>query len=634
MTLVEIDFTREINTLLPFRPYVVTAQALVPRLASYWVDIFGAPNETQPNVTKVSAFVAGIDDRYKQVDSARDCYAQPGTFHFDFEKQEITVHYRRESSWYANQYKVGGIRGFCENRPITLDGIQYDPLVLSAPRIARNQDFSNYKTLTFINGSIRLNNREGRLDEFIAQTIYGNGVRLRWLHDRPGVTDYFEQQKTVIEIHTRKTDRGDDRQTNAGDIRVVKLKRTIPSDTPVDIAKLWIEDYDYTLSDLTLSVQDLRKLANPKIPHINFEKAEYPDCEDIYLNKPIPIMYGQCRDTPAIPTNGVETGAVIYRQALTLSELGTVLILNDQDKWKIVTPNDVNLERGEFSVRKKDSRENSGAPRKCRVRGSVGIPAENAADVIVDLNERVTDARFTDSDYNVEEWNAEKESLSPIGVYWSKKIALHDAIRQVQQNSNVGFRYEFTPQGKRTIRANSFDRPPTWIIRIQDIKNGDTIPIKTDRDILAAVITVDYAHDYYDDEFLRVSNSKRSDVIHETYKQRAERNFETFLQTEGLAAQRAEYEAARFGEIRGVAELELFGENYFTMRIYDIIDVDLTPAFIEADGRLTGRKYWGRWRAQVLSVAPNEEKLTTKIKAVLIQRIPRLEGEGENGPEN
>ncbi len=626
MTLVEINFINFVTNQLPRRPFIVSASVQAPRPASYWTDIFGAPDEENLSVVKVTEFIVGRNEKYKKVNSIKDCYAQAGTFYFDFEIQEITAHYRADHAWYTDNYKIGIIRGYCDNRAISLDGIQYDPIVLSAPRIARSQDFSNYKKLTFINGTITLNNQEGRLDEFIKNNIYGTGVAVRWLNDKPGVSDYFEQQKSVIETHTRKTNRGDERQTNAGGIRVVKLRRYLPADEIVDIAQLWIEDYDYTLSELTLSVQDLRKLENPTIPHVNFELSEYPDCEKTYLNKPVPLMYGQCRDTPATPVNGQATGNVTYRQALTLSHLGTVRILNDDDQWQLVNPINVDLERGEFTLSSAVARKSSGAPRKCRVRESIGIPAATAADVIVDLNERVTDARFTGSDYNTEEWNAEKSLLSPIGVYWTKKIPLYEAIRQIQQGANIGFRYEFTPTGKRTIRLNRFDRDPAKFIHIQDIKNSDTLPIKTDRDELAAVITVDYSRDYSDSEFLRVVNSDQAERVRDEYKQISERNFETLLQSEELAAERAAYEARRLGEIRGVAELDLFGSEYFSLWIFDIVEIDLTPAFIEADGSLTGREYWGRWRAQVLAVAPDEDNLTTKIRAVLTQRILRTEG--------
>ncbi len=625
MTLVEINFTRAITNLLPRRPFIVSASVQVPRAASYWTDIFGAPDEENLSVVKVVEFIVGVSERYKKVNSPEHCYAQAGTFYFDFEAQELIVHYNRNNSWYTDNYKIGTIRGYCDNRAISLDGIQYDPIVLSAPRIARSQDFSNYKKLTFINGSITLNNSEGRLDEFIKSNIYGNGVQVRWLADKPGVSDYFEQQKSVIETHTRKTNRGDERQTNAGDIRIVKLRRnlkTLTDDEIVSIAQLWIEDYNYSLTELTLSVQDLRKLENPTIPHVNFERSEYPDCEETYLNKPIPLMYGKCRDTPATPVNGEATGNVIYRQALTLSHLGTVQILDDNDQWKSVNPVTVDLGRGEFALSAVVAREENGAPRKCRVRESIGIRCENAADVIVDLNARVTDARFTHSDYDVEEWNAEKSLLSPIGIYWTNKIPLYEAIRQIQQGANIGFRYEFTPSGKRTIRLNRFDRESTKIIRIQDIKNSDTLPIRTDRDELAAVITVDYSRDYSEGEYLRVVNSERAERVLAEYKQSSERNFETLLQSEEFAAERAAYESHRLGDIRGIAELELFGAGFFNMRIFDIVEIDLTPAFIEADGSLTGREYWGRWRAQVLAVAPDEDNLTTKIRAVLTQRIP------------
>jgi len=99
---------------------------------------------------------------------------------------------------------------------------------------------------------------------------------------------------------------------------------------------------------------------------------------------------------------------------------------------------------------------------------------------------------------------------------------------------------------------------------------------------------------------------------------------ETALTTQAHAEARALWNAERFHDIPKIIELILMGKEFFTLRIYDILDnVEITRMMIDvANGFIldSEREYYGIWNIQVLSINPDFQKLTNKITARLIEK--------------
>ena len=63
------------------------------------------------------------------------------------------------------------------------------------------------------------------------------------------------------------------------------------------------------------------------------------------------------------------------------------------------------------------------------------------------------------------------------------------------------------------------------------------------------------------------------------------------------------------------------GYSFLNLRIYDIIpEIEITPEMVGL-GPIQGRKYWGVWKAQVLSTSPDLDSVLNEITAVLFERV-------------
>ncbi len=673
MIIVELSQIFDAPPLLPVAGFVVSGKVKSRTVATYWTDTLNTPFKEQTGVVRINRFISGITESYARVISVEDCKAQEKTFFFDSEIEQLTVHYEHNHAWYTSQNETGTLEGYCDKKRVTLDGLPYLPAILSVPTIRQAQDFSKYSKLTFIKGSIVFNNADGILDENVLQDA-GTTVQLRLLQDKPGVVDYYEKTKRELVAVHRFSEKPQPRWSDASCVKGSKLKcfqrksedgrRRIKPSQPrnkrlmslraVDIrvsarqkriAKVWkrhgasdvvdlghfyIENYKASLQEISIDVQDLRKKQDVQIPSENYTKEEYPEIEPKYYNKPIPIMYGKCAATYATPLNGQSTaGDVIYRQAIALEELGSVYVLNEDDIWEQVAQEEMvaDLPNGTFTVSSTKARkprslnDSDTPPRKCKVLNSKGIPNASVADVIVDLHDRYLGAIFTNSNYDRKEWRKESAALKPVGVFWDKKIKLYEAIRQLQQSANIRFRYSFTTDGKRTLRVDDPGRESTWRIRKEEIQNIDKLPIETEREELTTIVNVDYNYNNVDKSYSRETDRTYEQEIFISERQKPERTFGTFLTQPEEAQERAKYEAERRSRILRTVKLDLIGLRFFSMRIYDTIDVELTPSFINLQGEFEGRKYLGKWKAQVLSIAPNEKGMVNKITAVLIDEI-------------
>jgi len=617
MTIAELVITGEASFLAPYESFVYRSYPSRYTLPDFWVNTFGAPDESISGTIRISLFARDSTINYTEQSSLANCIAQEKSFFWDSGDQILYVHFEHSYSYYSNDYLQGAVDGFSDKKAIYLDDIYYAPLIQSVPSIAQQEDFANYQQLAFITGSIVLTNAEGVLDTFIDTNVYGNDLNLYYLDDT--ITD-----PTRADL--------------------------------VELASFYVEDYDFSLKDLTVRVQDKRKAQNTSVPGEVFDDTTYPDIDDKWIGKPIPLAYGTIRVSEGIPVNENSTGAVTFRQAEVLTSLGTVQV-NIDDEWVTKTPTSTDISTGTFTLSQADARKDGDADGRvhdCRVLNSVGIAVTYASDVIKDLNERVIGIVYNESNYDTDEWETEETALSEVGILYKDETQLFEAIRLVQAGANVGFRYEIAADGRRTIRIDDWDRTVSGHVYKEDIRNIDTLPIATNSELLAAEVRIDYAKDYFDDEYLTTIDTSERETVISTYRQKPRLTFETALATKTLAQERGAWAAGRYSLIRGIATLELMGPDWYTLRIFDILTVELTPGFVDLDGDAydnivvstrvttegdtrvttggdtritfekqpiqTKREFYGVWKMQILSIDPDFDAQTNTITAVLIEQ--------------
>lgn len=586
MIILEVSKLSSIEGFANVQPFIYEVRPGGLQLATFWTGTFGAPDESRPFVITISTFIRALNVKYNIVSSFNDCVIQEGSFYWDNTNQILYIHFEHDQEGLTDTYETGSFQGFSDSGMLYIDSQEYTPLIESVPSIAQQQDIINYDLPAYINGSVILNNRlynssSGQLDTFILQNVYGNNATLY----------YFPDDKITY--------------PNTGDRNHL-----------VPLAPLYVEDYDISLQNIDLRLQDIRKSDNISIPT---DKFDYPNMGD-QNGEVIPLMYGQVREAKAICTNPeITTGVVNYRVALTLTVLGSVQV-NIDDLWTTVTPDSSALATGEFVLSSANGRNTNGSVRECRVLLPTGIAITYTTDIIKDLYLRYKGLQFIDSNFDTAEWATEEVGLSTGGVVFDSQIKLFEAIRIIQNGSITGFRFEINALGLRTFRLDNPSRVTVGRITPVDIANRDSMPVTTDSDQVFADVVVSFNKSFNSGRYERVNNNTYSQSVLARYRDQKTLNVETILNNSTHADTRALNDATKFKDIPQVMTLELMGADFLPIRIYDIFDIEATPDFADADtSTIIGREYYGFKKGKVISIDPDIKNVTNTIQFLLLE---------------
>lgn len=573
MTIVEIGRENRLSDrTTPTHPFVRKIQIGPATVSAGLLSI--APGLDLSNRQRVR--ITGIRDLpgnvYEPKTSIEDVYDDQQSFFWSQGQQILYFHLPHTENPFSVVLISGLSEGFSDVRLVYIDDVEFLPMLVSTPTISQQQDIENYDMLAFVTGLIEISNQDGSLDGLIDQPIYGNSVLLYYL---PGNESNYT---------------GDDLQP---------------------LASLFVEDYDLSTTQLRLRARDRRKSQNIVIPSLRFSSADYPDALPEIINEVVPVIWGQPREIPAIVTNGELTaGNVKYRAGLLLTDIGTVQIETTSGTWETATPVNVNLSTGEFELVERDS---SGQPYPTRLVSPIGIQITRLTDIIKDINDRYLSATYNSSNYDTGEWELEELAISTGALYLDRESTVFQVIREIQNGANVGFRYEILPDGRRTIRVDDEGRTAVGFVDKVLIQNRNNLTVETNSRTLIAEVVVKYGLSYQSGRWLRVIDDGSADDVLSIYQQKPRREYDSLLQTEALAQEKALYLRERFDRIRGIGRFILMGGQFLSLRIYDIIEIEISLD--------ESRIFFGKWRAKVLSVSPNPRAETNTITAVLTEKI-------------
>lgn len=589
MTVVELLRSIAIEDFVPYAPFVYSSRINALTQADWWTDVFGAPDETTTETIHVGSFYSGSGaNRYSPAATLNDCVSQEESFFWDNDTQTIYVHFEQSSSWYNGNYSYGRAYGFANEDVLYIDDTEYLPLLRGVPSIAQQQDLQNYGKLAFINGSITLDNASGDIDWMIDVDLNGQEIIMYDL-DNDDITQNSTARSNLVSLAT-----------------------------------FYIEDTGIGNDETDIRVQDLRKAENISIPVDKFAVDDYPNIEEKYINKSIPLLYGPISEALATPVDGDSTGNVTFRLCKTLTVLGQVQIF-EADVWTNVSTVSEDLSAGEFVLAYADCRKGgttTGDVLKCQVLSAAGEVVTYASDVIKLLNLEGLGITYNNSNYDTTEWEQEETSLSEVGVLFDKSIFLFDAIKQVQSGANIGFRYEIKAEGRRTIRIDDNTRDIAYTVDPTEIKNRTSLRVETDSTLLAAIAQINYKQNYESGDYRVERNTDFQTEVVERYRQSPTLEIDTLLQTEALAEERALDALTRFSVIPRFIEIDLMGEQWYNLRIYDTLQIAITSGEVDYDtGIITGREFYGIWKVKVVAIDPDFDNIQNSVRLQLIKRI-------------
>jgi hypothetical protein len=566
MTIAELTRLSEIDFFVYDSPNILRVNYNKKVIADYWTTVFNAPDEEQTNNTKtlILDVLFNYTTRFNQKTSLAAMQTEDNSFYYDFDTETLYIHV----DGFTIPDTQGIAEGYSDTDAVYIEDIEYKPYIKSAPqRIKQEEDLIDYDQLSFINGSILFDNTEGKFDNLIDNPIYGNKIALYNLPDDE-----------------------------------ISIFNTLRSSL-IPIASFYVERPVFTLSELRLYLQDLRKNQNIKFP---FEIVT--DAPDENINGKLkPYAYGSFNVLPGVPVD--RNGPYItYRIAQQLYSYGTVQYLKD-GAWFDAVVLDEDLENGEITLT--NGVTDSNGISDIRVFDVETHSTQlTCADIIKYLNADALGIQYNSSNYNTSEFESEETSFtSGVGLYLDSQKMFFQWIQEIQKGSDKRFRYEYDSNGLITIRIDDNSRTSSGTIYFEEIQNGEVVPVEGDPEKVYPEIIVEYNRNYYSKLALQSINRDNYNYSVSRYRQLNSLVIPSLIKSKTLADIVATEFSEKYKDIPNVVQLTLQGNvDRLSLKIYQIYNIVLSPGFVDLDtSSITGREYYGINRIKILSIDPKPD---------------------------
>lgn len=520
-----------------YRPFVFWMKVKTGDLSdSYFITIFGASDITNKESLNIQGFISEIRKRYALQTNLNDCINNEKSLYFNLVEQLLYIHFEHELNPYSDYTEFGKTFGFTNDKVRNFNGIKYLPEIISIPDFSEAVDPLQYERIGFRGGNTIYNNlpsenNTGKFDN--NEKWFGNEQNILFGKNND---DYFDLLK---------------------------------------IQKLYIESNSINFNTTIFSCKDLREQQSINIPIDVFNISEYPDIEDDLIDTIIPEAYGLINRIPGICINGKSAGNKFFYFASNMNS-GNIIEAKKNEVWVIVTP--VNITNGTVELSIVDAHidgDNTKGLNDVRASGEF-INIKNPADIIVELNKRYLDIDYNLSNYDIAEWEDEKQYLADVGLYLDDQKDIFEWIEILQYGSTVGFQY-FINYGKRTIRLDNPNRPVTKRVKSVEILNDIEIDNNAELFSTHAIINYDNKRlenrDYYDDVFMQHRKENKFEI-------------DTLLINESDAYDKSVIIMEDQKEVRFITDIEIFGKEYFNLKIFDILDVELSQKGEKIDNEI------------------------------------------------
>jgi hypothetical protein len=581
MIVVEVGIQRFVTRNAYIAPATFEYTINIKRLALFWTQVLSVTDESTDERIFVLSVIGNYTEHFAKVASVAECKNTQESWIFNMDTQKLTINYGLDFNPLYTPMEYLRVFGMCDKSVVYVDDIAYLPVISSAPKISQMQDLIGYDKMAFNSGGFGFNNEAGLMDFMRSMSLFNNDVALYWL-EYDGRSEY-----TRAEL--------------------------------VPLAWYLLENLEIGKRSGKVTLQDIRKSWSKKIPSHLFNATEYPTIDDDIIDKPIPLLFGS-KNCTAYCTNGTTTtGNVNYRVCESFTAILSVAKTVD-GKPVYLTPVSISYTTGEFVLSAADARDEDGVPLEIygSFRGIVdsGETYATPLEIIKYIEEEYNNASFTVSFFDTTEIVAEIGALEGVELLIDSQVEIYEFIRQMQEGSSNRFRYEINASNLRTARLDNLSRTSSAFITKEEILENESMIIYTDKDTIAATVKINYNKDGITGNYRTVIDTSKETAVAQSAREKPEIEFDTFLETRVAATARALLEATRLGQIRRFTDCTLRGVIYMSLRIYDIITVELLDE---------AREWAGTWKCQVLSIAPDTDNEQNKVKLLLVERIADID---------
>jgi hypothetical protein len=430
----------------------------------------------------------------------------------------------------------GRLFGFTNRGVKRYNRVTYLSNISSIPRFSEIIDPVAYSKMSDNSGTVVLSNSDGAFDEMAS--VFGNDVNIKF-------------------------------GTNDGEYSSLK-----------NIVKYYVNNYAVSLKEASFSLKDKRSLLSTKYPNEFFEQTTYPYLENDHIDKLIPDAFGTCFGVPGICINGDEGNVdKIFKFAGVITTLTAVYVYRDE-QWNDITGDVISIDNsnGTVTLPVSDAHDNGDYTNGILDVKMDGVfrPETNPGDVIAKLNYLSEGIEFLANNYNLMEWESELRPLKDIGIYMAEQKETSEWIELIQNGSVVGFEYMYD-YDKITARLDNPNRTPVMSIDNIQVVNMEDVEIDYNAGLYASIAKINYKHDENEDTYLSyINDTFRPDVL-EIHRKDYQYETNSLLPTEESAITKSNVIMDDQKQIRPIyRNIKLWGYDFFDLRLYDIVNVDLS----------------------------------------------------------
>lgn len=489
---------------------------------------------------------------YLEVDSVASCQAAEESFFWDSANKTIYVHHPDNVNDYSIsraairflESSAGYASGVLRDQPSYYPVLYFDPSLQDIGRLAKRVDPLKFGIISFESSSYQLDNADGQYDGFTNQEALNSQVRFVLMQQ--GQTN-IDDGVRIFTGYTGGASRSD--------------------------------------QALEVQLQEARTFYNRSACPNVFTTTDYPSIDDKFVNKPIPVAYGDIRRGIAVPINtaGFDKdagGVVTFKLADdSLHAIRAVTALYD-DAGNALTPlgtinlSDCTVQYDVPPDAELDLKSVTWEGEGYDLPGALDY--NHGLDIVRDIFENQGQLFYGASTFDTTQWDAQAAAqTSAIGISIQSDRGL---IEQLVEPITVSLQgvVDILGDGRVTFLPRDPAAPVTRSIDQSDIVGEPTIRIEAE-DVVSNIIIEYAANSNDDDDVLTVDYTQNQGEVSAAYgvlRTRPVSPVRTALTTEANAILVAEEIATTSSDPQTIIEVRvpLSPEQY---QLFQIVQVDI-----------------------------------------------------------
>ncbi|MCL2043344.1 MAG: hypothetical protein FWG89_04305 [Treponema sp.] len=298
-------------------------------------------------------------------------------------------------------------------------------------------------------------------------------------------------------------------------------------------------------------------------------------------------------DDPLGPKRDIDGWTTVYQRVPPYESDDDIGLTDDHwegpyPRWKpLISEGDISkelLDKGEITlswevVKQSGKRENK--INEVRMDGVFITNNDNKItplEILEDIMWEYAGVPFDELRYNLDEiqdeLNAPQLTDHEIGILFDKEMCVYEAIEKLQSGGAAGFQFQ-VHENKFTARLDNPNRDKLTNIHCLEIERLDEVDIDWNAELYGTHTNIEYRYDYGEKTGRRfIDTSKRVDIL-DIHRIEKEWEAKTLLADIDGAELKSNLLLEDFTELRPIIKnIQLNGEKWFGLRVYDIVDID------------------------------------------------------------